>query len=92
MLKKFIINKEYHNSRFDRWFRQNVYQAPQSFIEKLTRKKNIKVNKKKIKSSYRVQSSDIVEIYVLEKFKASIKLKVDKYLPSKKKRMIIVNL
>ena len=86
MLKKFIINKEYHNSRFDRWFRQNVYQAPQSFIEKLTRKKNIKVNKKKIKSSYRVQSSDIVEIYGLEKFKASIKLKVDKYLPSKKEK------
>ena len=43
MLKKFIVNKDYHNSRFDRWFKQNIHQVPQSFIEKLIRKKNVKV-------------------------------------------------
>ena len=35
MLKKFIVNKDYHNSRFDRWFKHNVFNVPQSFIEKL---------------------------------------------------------
>ena len=55
MLKKFIVNKDYHNSRFDKWFKQNIYDVPQSLLEKLTRKKQIRINKKKIKTSYRVQ-------------------------------------
>ena len=37
MSKKFIVNKDYHNSRLDKWFKQNVCQIPQSYIEKLTR-------------------------------------------------------
>ena len=55
MFTKFIVSKDYHNSRFDRWFKHNVKNIPQSFIEKLTRKKKIKVNKTKIKTSYRVK-------------------------------------
>ena len=47
MSKKFTVNKEYHDSRFDRWFKQNIQKVPQSYIEKLIRKKKIKVNKKK---------------------------------------------
>ena len=47
MLRKFIINKDYHNSRFDRWFKQNIHQIPQSLLEKLIRKNKEKVNKKK---------------------------------------------
>ena len=39
MFKKFIVNKDYHDTRFDRWFKHNVNKIPQSFIEKLTRKK-----------------------------------------------------
>ncbi len=46
MLKKFIVNKDYHNSRFDRWFKQNISNVPQSLIEKLVRKK-IKNKKEK---------------------------------------------
>ena len=51
MFKKFIVKKDFHNSRFDRWFKHNIHQVPQSFIEKLIRKKKIKVNNKKIKTS-----------------------------------------
>ncbi len=50
MFKKFTVNKDYQNSRFDRWFKHNVINVPQSFIEKLIRKKKIKVNKKKNKN------------------------------------------
>ena len=40
MLKKFIVKKDYHASRFDRWFKHNIRKIPQSLIEKLLRKKN----------------------------------------------------
>ena len=30
MLKKFLVNKDYHNSRFDRWFKQNISNVPQA--------------------------------------------------------------
>ena len=50
MFKKYIVNKDYHNSRFDRWFKQIVLNIPQSLLEKLIRKKKIKVNKKKNKN------------------------------------------
>ena len=70
MFKKFIVNKDYHNSRFDRWFKQIVLNIPQSLLEKLIRKKKIKVNKKKTKTSYRVQINDKFEIqsYVLTEY------------------------
>jgi len=86
MLKKYIVKRDYHNSRFDRWFKQNVHQVPQSFIEKLIRKKKAKVNKKKIKTSYRVQFNDVVEVYGIENLKPRIQSKTNKYTPSKKEK------
>ena len=84
MLKKFIVNKDYHNSRFDRWFKQNILNVPQSLIEKLVRKKKIKVNKKKVKTSYRVQINDIIELHGKDDFKSYKKSKKEKYKPSEK--------
>jgi len=86
MLKKFIVNKDYHNSRFDKWFKQNISNVPQSLIEKLVRKKKIKINKKKVKTSYRVQSNDIVELYAIEDLKSNNKSKKEKYKPSEKEK------
>ena len=86
MLKKFVVNKDYHNSRFDRWFKQNIHKVPQSFIEKLIRKKKVKVNKKKIKTSHRVQFNDIIEIHGVENLKPSVQSKTNKYKPSEKEK------
>jgi len=86
MLKKFIVNKDYHNSRFDRWFKQNISNVPQSLIEKLVRKKKIKINKKKVKTSYRVQFNDVVELYTAEDLKSNNKSKKEKYKPSEKEK------
>ena len=47
MLQKYIIERDYHNSRLDKWFKAKVLNIPQSLIEKIIRKKKIKVNKKK---------------------------------------------
>ena len=49
MKKLFSITKDFANTRLDRWFRKNVFEIPQSLIEKNIRKGNIKVNNKKKK-------------------------------------------
>ena len=82
MPQKYKVEKDYHNSRFDRWFKANVKELPQSLIEKIIRKKKIKINRKKIKTSYRVQLGDLIEIYDISKFKISDRPKKIKYKPS----------
>ena len=84
MPKTVRVKKDYHNSRFDRWFKANIINLPQSLIEKILRINKIKVNRKKIKSSYRVQSGDVIEIYDISKFKANDRPKIIKYKPSRK--------
>ena len=86
MFKKFIVNKDYHNTRFDKWFKHNVQDVPQSLIEKLIRKKKVKINKKKVKTSYRVQSNDIIELYGIDNLKLKPKSKNNKYKPSEKEK------
>ena len=86
MVKKFIVNKDYHNSRFDRWFKLNISNVPQSLIEKLVRKKKVKINKKKVKTSYRVKYDDIVELYTTEDLKPHNQNKKEKYKPSEKEK------
>ena len=86
MLKKFIVNRDYHNSRFDRWFKQNVSNVPQSLIEKFIRKKKVKINKKRVKTSYRVQFNDIIELHGTWNLKSQTKQRNEKYRPSEKEK------
>ena len=83
MPQKVKVKQDYHNSRFDRWFKTNVIDLPQSLIQKILRLNKIKVNRKKVKTSYRVQSGDLVEIYDISKFKISDRPKKIKYKPSR---------
>ncbi len=75
MKKIFKVNKDFNNSRFDKWFKSKILDVPHSLIEKLIRKRSIKVNHKRTKTSYRVQTNDLVEIYGLEVLKKNIKKK-----------------
>ena len=84
MPKTFIVDDEYHETRFDKWFKQKVISLPHSLIERILRLNKIKINKKKIKSSYRLQSGDLIEIFDISKFKAKEKIEKVKYKPKKK--------
>ena len=84
MSVKYKVDKNYHNSRFDRWFKANVIDIPQSLIEKIIRKNKIKINRKKTKTSYRVQLNDVIEVYDIKKFKVNQKKQKKKYTPSVK--------
>ena len=84
MPKSYTVVDDYHDLRLDRWFKQNVIDLPHSLIEKIIRQNKIKVNKKKTKSSYRLQTGDLIEIYDISKFKPVDKKEKIKYLPKKK--------
>ena len=68
MIQKFKVVEEYNNTRFDKWFKSNIKNLPQSLLQKLIRKNKIKINKKKTKNSYRVKSGDLIELYHLEDY------------------------
>ena len=85
MPRSYTVDDDYNDSRVDKWFKNKVVNLPHSLIEKIIRQNKIKVNKKKTKSSYRLQIGDLVEIYDISKFKPTYnKIKL-KYLPKKKR-------
>ncbi len=84
MPKSYTVDDDYNDSRLDKWFKNNVINLPHSLLEKILRQNKIKVNKKKTKLSYRVQTGDLIEIYDISKFKPINNKKKIKYLPKKK--------
>ena len=48
MSQKVTIKQDYHNSRFDKWFKANVIDLPQSLIQKILRLNKVKINRKKL--------------------------------------------
>ena len=82
MIKKFEVEKDFHDTRFDRWFKNKVLDIPQGLIEKIIRKNLAKVNGKKTKSSYRVQEQDVIEIFNIEKIKKTEKNLITQYIPT----------
>jgi len=68
--------------RIDRWIRNSLGKMPQGLIEKNLRIGRIKINKKKIKSSYKIQTNDKIDLFNID-FKESIINKKIKFDPSK---------
>ena len=82
MIKKFQVARDFHNARFDKWFKKEALDIPQGLIEKIIRKNQVKVNNKKTKSSYRVQENDLIEVFNFDKLAASNKKIIKQYIPS----------
>ena len=84
MPKSYTVDDDYNDSRLDKWFKNKVINLPHSLLQKILRQNKIKVNKKKTKSSYRLQTDDVIEIYDISKFKPADKKEKIKYLPKKR--------
>ena len=81
MPKSFIVDTTCNNMRLDRWLRNKLGKIPQGLIEKNLRLGKIKVNRKKVKSSLKVQTNDEVDIFDF-KFKEKIYQKKRLFIPS----------
>jgi len=82
MKKSFTVDSTCNDMRIDRWTRLKIGKIPQGLIEKYLRSGKIKINKKKIKSSTKVKTNDIVSFFNLD-FKETIVQKKIKFEPSK---------
>ena len=82
MKKSYTVDSTCNDMRIDRWIRLKVGKIPQGLIEKHLRSGKIKINKKKIKSSIKVKTNDIINFFNFD-FKESIVQKKIKFEPSK---------
>ena len=82
MKKSYIVDSTCNNMRIDRWFRLSIGKIPQSLIEKNLRAGKIKLNKKKIKSSHKIMTNDIIDLFNIN-FQEKIIQKKIKFEPSK---------
>ena len=62
-MKEIHIGKNEENQRLDKFLRKYMPKASLSFIYKMLRKKNIKVNGQKSESTYILQQGDILQVY-----------------------------
>ena len=81
MFKNFIVDATYNKMRLDRLLRNKLGKIPQGLIEKSLRSGKIKLNKKKVKSSFKVRTNDKIELFNFE-FKENLIQKKIKYKPS----------
>ena len=82
-MQKFIITENDANQRVDKFLTKTFPSLPQSLMYKAFRKKDIKINRKKCEISTRLQTGDVLEVYlnddVLEK--KEIKKDITKIMP-----------
>ena len=81
MIKSFTVDSTCNNMRLDRWLRNKLGNIPQGLIEKNLRLGKIKINKKKSKSSNKVQTNDKIDIFNFN-FKENIQQKKRSFIPS----------
>ncbi len=81
MNKNFIVDSTCNNMRLDRWLRSKIGKVPQGLIEKTLRQGKIRINKKKVKSSFKIKTNDKVEIFNFN-FEERINQKKIKFNPS----------
>tara|TARA_Y100000591_G_scaffold53699_1_gene42228 strand:+ start:810 stop:1715 length:906 start_codon:yes stop_codon:yes gene_type:complete len=79
MLEVIEIDSYSVGIRIDRWIKINLNKIPQSLIEKDLRNGKIKVNKKKIKSSYKLNKFD--KIYLFNVSYKKLILDKNKFIP-----------
>ena len=81
MNKSFIVDSSYEGVRIDKWIRNKLGKVPQGLIEKNLRIGKIKLNKKKIKSSTKLASNDIINVFNIKFDNKNIVKKI-KFQPS----------
>ena len=63
-MKSFLISEKESNQRVDKYVKKYLNNAPLSFIYKLFRKKDIKINSHWVKENYILKAGDNLSIYI----------------------------
>ena len=81
MNKSFVVDSTFVDMRLDRFLRNKLGNLPQSLIEKNLRNGKIKLNKKKVKSSFKLKLNDRIVVFNLS-FQHKITNDKVKFTPS----------
>ena len=81
MNKSFVVESTFVDMRLDRFLRNKLGNLPQSLIEKNLRNGKIKLNKKKVKSSFKLKLNDRIAVFNLN-FQYKITNDKVKFTPS----------
>mgnify|MGYP001380305035 FL=1 len=81
MKKSYIVDYSYKGIRIDKWIRNNLGNFPQGLIEKNLRKGKIKLNKKKTRSSTKLNLNDTIDVFKI-KFEEKLNNKNKKFNPT----------
>ena len=81
MIKSYVVDSTCNDMRLDRWLRNKLGKIPQGLIEKNLRLGKIKINKKKVKSSFKVRTNDKIDIFNFN-FKENIQHNKKVFRPS----------
>lgn len=98
-MQKFIVSSSEEGQTLEKYVRKVLKEAPLSFIYKLFRKKDIKVNGHWQKEKYQVSSGEEISIYIsddqLEEFKKKNKdvtlVNISSWIVYEDKNLIIIN-
>tara|TARA_B100000965_G_scaffold336126_1_gene302306 strand:- start:614 stop:1525 length:912 start_codon:yes stop_codon:yes gene_type:complete len=81
MNKSYIVDSTYEGIRIDKWIRNNLGKVPQGLIERSLRAGKIKLNKKKTKSSTKLNLKDVINVYNVNFKELTIQKKI-KFKPT----------
>ena len=81
MNKSFVVDSTFVDMRLDKFLRNKLGNLPQSLIEKNLRNGKIKLNKKKVKSSFKLKLNDRIAVFNLN-FQHKITNDKVKFTPS----------
>ncbi len=77
ILQELIVNRNDDGQRIDRFLLKYLNEAPRSFIFKMLRKKNIKLNNKKATPEDLIKEGDRIQIYLADETIAKFKKEID---------------
>ena len=84
-MKEIKINSNQENQTIFKFVKKYLSSAPLSFIEKVFRKKDVKVNGKRVDKSFVISNGDLVQIYItdsqLEEFNKSNQINITNSKP-----------
>ena len=67
-MKEFKVNQKYDNKKLNIFLKETIPQIPSSIFYKLLRKKDIKINGKRVSENILVHTGDTVQIYISDNF------------------------
>lgn len=89
-MRKFIINENDSGQRVDKFLQKAVFKLPKTAMYKFIRTKKIKLNRKRCEISTRLQTGDILELYIDDSFFEDEKKQETTFLRADEKKLNII--